>query len=336
MILPVFQAMMYISTILFLYLGSNLIISNELKAGDLTGILSYVMQTFNSLIMLSNVFVSIAKSLASTYRVSEVLNVTCDLISGEEMNKVDNIDIEFKDVSFKYKQGNGENVLSNISFKLESGKTLGILGSTGSAKSTLVSLIPRLYDVTSGEILIGGKNVKTYDLVDLRNNISFVLQTASLFEGTLLDNLKWAKKDIDEEELKNVLDISCVNEYLDKLPDGLNTNIGVSGNNLSGGQKQRLCLARAILKNPKLLILDDSTSAVDTKTEKKIRTGLQKLNMSKIIISQRILSVLEADYVLILENGRINEINTPSELLKHNPIFQDLYDRQLKGVDLSE
>jgi ATP-binding cassette subfamily B protein len=216
---------MYVSTILFLFLGGKMIISGNLSGGSLTGILSYVMQTFNSLIMLSNVFVAIAKALASIYRVNEVLNVSPDIISGEEMNKVEDATLEFNDVSFRYKAGNGEDVLSNISFKLEEGKTLGILGATGSAKTTLVSLIPRLYDTTSGNITIGGKNIKTYDLDNLRENIAFVLQTSTLFEGSLIDNLKWANPNLNIEEINNALKLSRVDEFIDRLPDGLDTYI---------------------------------------------------------------------------------------------------------------
>jgi ATP-binding cassette subfamily B protein len=250
---------------------------------------------------------------------------------------LDNASIEFNNVSFHYKQSNSaKDVLSNISFKLENGQTLGILGETGSAKSTLVSLIARLYDVTSGNIKIGDKDIKEYDLNVLRKNIGFVLQQANLFEGSLKENLCWARPDLTDEEISKALHDSCVDEFLDRLPNGLDTYIGEGGNTLSGGQKQRVSIARALLKNPRILILDDSTSAVDTQTEKKIRHALEKLPMTKIIISQRILSVMSADLVLILEGGKINEINTPQALLEHNHIYKDLFDRQLKGVDLNE
>ena len=336
LIQPFFQFMMYTSTILFLIFGGKSIIDGKINAGDLTGLLSYVMQTFNALIMLSNIFVSVAKALASIYRVNTVLEVNSDIISGIEDNKVINGDIEFKNVSFKYNKDANKYVLNDISFKLPYGKTLGIIGATGSAKSTLVSLIPRLYDRTDGEILIDGKDIKTYNLDNLRENISVVLQTSVLFEGSLLDNIKWGKEEFSIEELNRALNISCTDEVIEKLPDGINTFVGEGGNNLSGGQKQRVCICRALIKNPKILILDDSTSAVDTQTEKKIRSGLKSINMTKIIISQRILSILDSDYVMILDDGKINEINTPSELLKHNLIYKDLYNRQLKGVDLNE
>ena len=335
-ILPFFQVMMYTSNIIFLLLGGNMIIHGKLTTGGLTAILSYVMQTFNSLIMLSNVFVTFAKAIASLTRINEVLNVCPDIVSGDVMS-LDNASIEFNNVSFHYKQSNSaKDVLSNISFKLENGQTLGILGETGSAKSTLVSLIARLYDVTSGNIKIGDKDIKEYDLNVLRKNIGFVLQQANLFEGSLKENLCWARPDLTDEEISKALHDSCVDEFLDRLPNGLDTYIGEGGNTLSGGQKQRVSIARALLKNPRILILDDSTSAVDTQTEKKIRHALEKLPMTKIIISQRILSVMDADLVLILEGGKINEINTPQALLEHNHIYKDLFDRQLKGVDLNE
>ncbi len=335
-ILPFFQFMMYASNIVFLLLGGKMIIAGNLTTGGLTAILSYVMQTFNSLIMLSNVFVAFAKAIASATRVNEVLNVCPDIVSGNIL-EFDDASIEFNNVSFHYKESNeAKDVLSNISFKLENGKTLGILGETGSAKSTLVSLIARLYDVTDGNITIGNHDIKDYDLNVLRQNIGFVLQQSVLFEGSLKENLCWAKDNLTDEEINEAIHSSCVDEFLDRLPNGLDTYIGEGGNTLSGGQKQRVSIARALLKNPKILILDDSTSALDTQTEKKIRHSLENLPMTKIIISQRVLSVLDADLVLILEGGKINEINTPSELKKHNAIFKDLIDRQLKGVDLDE
>jgi len=335
-ILPFFQFMMYASNIVFLLLGGKMIIAGNLTTGGLTAILSYVMQTFNSLIMLSNVFVAFAKAIASATRVNEVLNVCPDIVSGNIL-EFDDASIEFNNVSFHYKESNeAKDVLSNISFKLENGKTLGILGETGSAKSTLVSLIARLYDVTDGNITIGNHDIKDYDLNVLRQSIGFVLQQSVLFEGSLKENLCWAKDNLTDEEINEAIHSSCVDEFLDRLPNGLDTYIGEGGNTLSGGQKQRVSIARALLKNPKILILDDSTSALDTQTEKKIRHSLENLPMTKIIISQRVLSVLDADLVLILEGGKINEINTPSELKKHNAIFKDLIDRQLKGVDLDE
>lgn len=330
--LPFFQLIMYVGTILFLLLGGRLILAGTITEGNLTAVLSYVMQTFNSLMMISAVFISIAKALASIYRVNEVLEVVPDIRSGS-IPSVSKGDIEFKDVSFRYAQGTGEDVLQHISFTLESGKTLGILGATGSAKSTLVSLIPRLYEATEGQVLIDGKDVKEYDLKGLRSSIAMVLQKSVLFEGTVLENLEWGKENPTKEELGEALRISCTDEFVSRLPEGIDSQVGEGGNGVSGGQKQRICLARAILKHPKVLILDDATSAVDTATEKKIRNGLGDLTgMTKIIISQRVLSVLEADEVLILEGGKINEINTPEELLKHNPIFQDLYNRQLGGI----
>lgn len=335
--MPFFQLIMYTATVLFLALGGKLIIGGEITSGNLTAVLSYVMQTFNSLMMLSNVFINFAKALASIYRINEVLTVSSDIESGKERNKVTQGDIVYKDVSFRYASGTGEDVLSQISFEVKPGETLGILGATGSAKSTLVSLLPRLYDAAKGQILIDGKDIKTYDLYNLRNSITLVLQKAVLYSGTVLENLRWGNPDATDEEIKEALHLACVDEFLDRLPEGINSQVGEGGNSLSGGQKQRVCLARALLRHPKVLILDDATSAVDTATEKKIRDGLSSLkDMTKIIISQRILSFQGADEVLILDNGKINEINTPKALLEHNTIYQDLYDRQLKGVSENE
>lgn len=330
---PVFQLCMYLSTLLFMWFGGNLIIEHAMKAGDLTGILSYVMQTFNSLNMISNCLLLFAKSLASVYRINEVFNEESSIKDGKGGETITKGDVEFKDVSFRYKSEAKENVLSHVSFKLEGGKTLGILGSTGSAKSTLVQLIPRLYDASSGEVAIDGVDVRDYALVPLRDSIAMVLQKSVLFEGTVLDNLKWGNPNPTEEDIKKVLEISGSDEFVAKLPLGLDTQVGEGGNELSGGQKQRLCLARALLKNPKILILDDTTSAVDTATDAKIRKGLAEIKgMTKIIISQRLLSVMDADEIMILSEGRVVQIGNHEELMKTNSIYQDLYNAQLKGA----
>jgi ATP-binding cassette subfamily B multidrug efflux pump len=331
--LPAFQFVMFLATVLFMWFGGNMIINDEMLPGALTGILSYVMQTFNSLMMISNVFNQLSKSLASIWRVNEVLEEKLDLVSGNGEEKVEKGQIEFDHVSFRYSAKAKEDVLSDISFKVEAGQTIGIIGPTGSAKSTLVQLIPRLYDTSAGKVLIDGKDVKDFSLFDLRESIAMVLQKNTLFEGTILDNLKWGNKNPSKEELDKALKISCVDEFIDSFPEGLNTQVGEGGNAVSGGQKQRICLARALLKNPKVLILDDATSAVDTATERKIREGLNSIHgMTKIVISQRLLSVMEADKILILKDGKIAEIGTHQTLLEHNPIYQDLYNSQLKGV----
>jgi ABC-type multidrug transport system fused ATPase/permease subunit len=330
---PAFQFIMYLATVLFMWFGGNMIIQGTLQVGSLTGILSYVMQTFNSLMMISNIFVLLSKSLASVYRINQVLEEKPNIISGSDKESIRRGDIFFSHVSFRYSPTAPENVLTDISFQLEGGKTMGILGPTGSAKSTLVQLIPRLYDVSSGQILIDGKDVRAYSLYELRESIGMVLQKNVLFEGTILDNLKWGAENPDPQELNEALRISCADEFISKMPEGLNTQVGEGGNELSGGQKQRLCLARALLKKPKILILDDACSAVDTATERKIRTGLNSITgMTKIIISQRILSVMEADQILILKDGKISDMGTHQSLLSSDPIYQDLFNSQLKGV----
>jgi ATP-binding cassette, subfamily B, multidrug efflux pump len=331
--MPAFQFVMYAATILFMWFGGNMIISGEILPGSLAGLLSYVMQTFNSLMMISSAFLLLSKSLASVYRINEVLTTVPDIEDGKSQAKISRGEIEFKDVSFRYAATAEENVLSDINLHIKPAQTIGILGPTGSAKSTLVSLIPRLYDVSQGQVLIDGVNVKDYSLVHLRDSIAMVLQKSTLFSGTLLSNLKWGNPDPTKEELEKALRISCVDEILPHLSNGLETEMGEGGNNVSGGQKQRICLARALLKHPKVLILDDTTSAVDTATERKIRDGLREENdMTKIIISQRILSVMDADEIIILSDGRIADIGTHEELKKRNPIYQDLCASQLKGV----
>jgi ATP-binding cassette, subfamily B, multidrug efflux pump len=330
---PAFQFVMYLATILFMWFGGNMIISSEILPGALAGILSYVMQTFNSLMMISNGFVLLSKSLASIYRINQVLDTDSDIKDGDERNVISEGSVEFKNVSFRYYQNAKENVLSDINLKIEPGETVGILGPTGSAKSTLIALIPRLYDVSEGEVQVDGRNVKDYSLKHLRDAIAVVLQKNVLFSGTLLDNLKWGNKEPSPEELNQALQTACVDEFLPRLDHGLNTQMGEGGNNVSGGQKQRICLARALLKNPKVLILDDTTSAVDTATERKIRDGLKaKKDMTKIVISQRILSVMDADKIVILKEGRIVDIGDHESLRKRNPIYQDLCNAQLKGV----
>lgn len=330
---PAFQFVMYLATILFLWFGGNMLIDSEIQAGALTGLLSYVMQTFNSLMMISNSFLLISKSLASVYRINQVLTTVPDLKDGNNNTEIIDGDIEFKDVSFRYSDKAANNVLSDINLIIKKGTTIGILGPTGSAKSTLVQLICRLYDVSEGEIDIGGTNIKDYSLYNLRESISMVLQKNSLFSGTLIDNLKWGNPELTKEDLSWALKVSCVDEFLNKLPDGLNSQMGEGGNNVSGGQKQRICLARALLKRPNILILDDTTSAVDTATERKIRDGLsQEKDMTKIIISQRILSVMDADQIVILKDGRIDQIGTHESLKGTNQIYMDLCSAQLKGV----
>ena len=305
---------------------------------DLTGFLSYVLQVLNSLMMLSSVFLMLTRSLASCRRILEVMDEKIDITETPGVTdpdaRVERGEIVFDDVSFRYREGEGENVLDHVSFRIEAGQTVGILGQTGSAKSTLVQLIPRLYDVTGGAVYVDGRNVKEYPLEHLRDAIAMVLQKNTLFSGTVRDNLRWGNDHATDEEIDAACRIACVDEFLDRLQNGYDTELGQGGVNVSGGQKQRLCIARAVLKNPKVLILDDSTSAVDTATEAKIRRGLAGglPGATKIIIAQRVTSVQDADQILILEDGKISAVGTHESLMASNPFYQGLYHSQQKGA----
>ena len=287
--------------------------------------------------MMSNVFLMMTRSLASGARIMEVLDEKIDIT--DELARdisVERGEIEFDHVNFKYKEEAEEYVLSDISFHIEPGQTVGIIGQTGSAKTTLVQLIPRLYDVNEGVVKIDGVDVKEYPMRHLRDAIAMVLQKNTLFSGSLLSNLKWGNENATMEEIEEACHIACVDEFIDRLSDGYDTEMGQGGVNVSGGQKQRICIARAILKKPKVLILDDSTSAVDTATEAKIREGLAKKlpDMTKIVIAQRISSVRHADQIIILDKGRINGIGTHESLLADNRIYQEIYESQKEGADL--
>ena len=309
-----------------------------IKVGELTGFLSYVMQVLNSLMMLSNVFMMLTRSLASWRRISEVLDEEIDIRDDENTRdiRVEKGEIQFDHVYFKYKKEAKEYVLSDISFHIKPGQTVGIIGQTGSAKSTLVQLIPRLYDVTEGQVLIDGIPVREYPIRELRESIAMVLQKNTLFSGTVKDNLRWGKEDATDEEIDAACHAACVDEFIARLENGYDTELGQGGVNVSGGQKQRLCIARALLKNPKVLILDDSTSAVDTATEAKIRQGLADClpDAVKIIIAQRITSVLHADQIIVLDDGKINAIGNHDSLLASNEIYQDIYHSQQEGANL--
>lgn len=331
---PSFQLVMYGVTVLILSLGAQLVHRNDLAVGSLSALLSYVLQVVNSLMMISNVFLLINRSFASSKRLKEVLVEEPDIKSKEAAIKsIEYGKIEFKDVSFKYQSGTGEDVLTNINLKINPGESIGIIGGTGSSKSTLVSLILRLYDVSSGEVLIDDKNVKDYDLVTLRDSISIVLQKNVLFSGTVKENLLWGNKEATAEEIDEACKLACVDEFIHRLPGGLDYDLGQGGVNVSGGQKQRLCIARALLKNPKILIFDDSTSACDMETERKIIGSIRGLkNVTNIMIAQRITSVMGADKIIILENGQIVDMGTHQELLNRSEIYQELYHDQLGGV----
>lgn len=335
--MPAMQFVMYGTIISILFIGGHLINAGQLKIGELTSFLSYVLLILNSLMMMSNVFLMMTRSLASASRIVEVLDEKIDITDEQaEDISVKKGSIEFDHVWFKYKKEAKEYVLSDVSFNIEAGQTIGIIGQTGSAKTTLVSLIPRLYDATKGTVRIDGINVKKYPMRHLRDAIAVVLQKNTLFSGSLLSNLYWGNENASMEEINEACHIACVDEFLDRLPQGYDTDMGQGGVNVSGGQKQRICIARAILKKPKVLILDDSTSAVDTATEAKIREGLAKKlpDMTKIVIAQRISSVKHADQIIILDRGKVAAIGTHETLLANNRIYQEIYESQKEGVDL--
>ena len=335
--MPAMQLVMYTTIICILWFGGKLIFAGEMQVGELTGFLSYVLQILNSLMMISNVFLMLTRAMASGKRILDVLDEEIDLKEDPEATgEIKAGEIEFRNVSFKYKKEGKKYVLSNVSFHIEPGQTVGIIGGTGSAKSTLVQLIPRLYDVTEGEILIDRIPVKQYPLKHLREAVAMVLQKNTLFTGTIADNLRWGKEDASEEELMKACRMACADEFLLQMKDGLSSQVEQGGVNLSGGQKQRLCIARALLKRPRILILDDSTSAVDTATEAKIREALQNnlADTTKIIIAQRITSVMHADQILIMEDGKLNDCGTHEELLQRNEIYQEIYYSQQEGCGL--
>ena len=333
--LPAFQLIMYVAIVLILWFGGNMILSSSMQVGELTGFLSYVMQVMNSLMMIANVFLLLTRSLASARRISEVLDERLVLTSPEHAEKkVPNGSIDFENVSFKYREDAKEYALSGVSLHFQAGKTVGILGGTGAAKTTLVQLIPRLYDATEGSVRVGGRDVREYDLRALRDAVGMILQKNVLFSGTVRDNLKWGAPDADDETLWKACRMACADEFLERLPKGLDTDLGQGANNISGGQKQRLCIARALLKKPKILIFDDSTSAVDTATEGKIRNALTELSdVTKIIIAQRITSIMNTDQIVILDDGRVHAVGTHKELLAADSIYQEIYRSQMKGED---
>ena len=312
------------------WLGAKMIVSETLTTGQLMSLLTYCMNILMSLMMLSMIFVMVTMSTASAEHICEVLNEKADLVNPENPDfEIPDGSIEFKNVDFAYRKG-GNKVLSDINLKIQSGETVGIIGGTGSAKSSLVNLISRLYDVSAGEVLVGGKDVRGYDLETLRNQVSVVLQKNVLFSGTILDNLRWGDKDATEEECIRACKLACADEFIETFPEKYNTYIEQGGSNVSGGQKQRLCIARALLKKPKILILDDSTSAVDTATDSKIRKAFAEEipGTTKLIIAQRISSVQNADHIIVMEDGKVNAYGTHEELLKTNPIYRDVYESQ--------
>lgn len=331
--LPAFQATMYTAVVCLLWFGGGMIRTGSLQVGDLTGFLSYVMQVMNSLMMIANVFLLLTRSLASARRICQVLEEEVVLTSPSEgETQVRDGSVDFENVSFKYRRSAKEYALRDVTLHIRAGQTVGILGGTGSAKTTLVQLIPRLYDATEGAVRVGGRDVREYDLQALRSQVGIVLQKNLLFSGTIRDNLKWGNPEADDETLWAACRAARADEFLERMPEGLDTELGQGADNLSGGQKQRLCIARALVQKPKILIFDDSTSAVDTATEQKIRTALGKLtDVTKIIIAQRITSVIHTDQIVILEDGKIHAAGTHRELLERDPIYQEIYASQMKG-----
>ena len=333
--LPAFQLILYTAVVLIMWFGGNMILDASLQVGELTGFLSYVFQIMNSMMMISNVFLLLTRSLASARRIREVLGEKVVLSSPENgVTHVPDGRVDFENVSFKYNPDAQEYALSGVSLHIAAGQTVGILGGTGSAKSTLVQLIPRLYDATAGVVQVGGRDVREYDLKALRDAVGIVLQKNDLFSGTVRENLLWGNPHADDETLWEACRAACAEEFLRRMPRGLDTDLGQGGVNLSGGQKQRLCIARTLLKRPKVLIFDDSTSAVDTATEGEIRNALAGLTgVTKIIIAQRITSVIGTDQIIILEDGRIHAAGTHAQLLESDPIYQEIYASQMKRGD---
>lgn len=331
---PAMMVAVYFCIIIVSWLGAQFIVGGSLTTGDLTSLFSYIMALLMSLMMLSMVVVMISMSLASIRRISEVLSETPDLKDPENpVMEVPDGRIDFNHVNFSYKHGSGKNALSDIDLHIKSGETIGVIGGTGSGKSSLVNLICRLYDVNNGSVCVGGIDVRNYDTEVLRNQVSVVLQKNTLFSGSILQNLRWGNPDATEEECIQACKAACADEFIDRMPDGYRTRIERGGNNVSGGQKQRLCIARALLKKPKVLILDDSTSAVDTATDAKIRAAFAKEipGTTKIIIAQRISSVESADRILVLDDGKINAFDTHENLLKNNAIYREIYTSQKEG-----
>ena len=331
LVMPVMMVAVYGCNLAISWYGAHYILDGSLTTGDLSMLFSYVMSILMSLMMLSMVFVMITMSAASAQRIVEVLGEKSDIVSPENaLTEVADGSVDFENVSFAYRQGSGKPVLQNIDLRIRSGETIGILGGTGSAKSSLVNLIPRLYDVTEGTVKVGGRDVRDYDLEVLRSQVSVVLQKNVLFSGTIYENLRWGNPDATDEECRAACRLACADEFIQRFPEGYETKIEQGGSNVSGGQKQRLCIARALLKKPKILILDDSTSAVDTATDGKIRRAFREEipGTTKLIIAQRISSVQDADRILVLDEGRVSAFGTHEELLKTSAIYREVWESQ--------
>lgn len=331
---PIMQIAVYTCILCISWFGAKMIVGSTLTTGELMSLLTYCMNIMMSLMMLSMVFVMLTMSIASAERICEVLNETSSITNPDAPEyEITNGSIDFNHVTFRYNKTSAKPVLSDINLSIHSGETIGIIGGTGSSKSSLVSLISRLYDVNEGTVLVGGKDVRSYDLDTLRNEVSVVLQNNVLFSGTIYDNLRWGDKNATDEECQRACRLACADEFIERFPEGYNTYIEQGGTNVSGGQKQRLCIARALLKKPKILILDDSTSAVDTATDAKIRQAfLSEIpDTTKLIIAQRISSVQDADRIIVLNNGVVDGFGTHNELLQTNEIYREVYESQTSG-----
>lgn len=331
---PIMQTTVYSCILLISWIGAKMIVNSELATGELMSLFAYCMNILFSLMMLSMVFVMISMSMASAKRIAEVLEEKSNLTNPEQpVMEVENGSITFEHVNFSYHENSKEWVLKDINLEIHSGETIGIIGGTGSSKTSLANLISRIYDVSEGSVRVAGKDVRSYDLETLRNQVAVVLQKNVLFSGTILENLRWGDMNATEEECRYACQLACADDFIQSFPDGYNTYIEQGGTNVSGGQKQRICIARALLKKPKILILDDSTSAVDTATDAKIRKAFQEEipNTTKIIIAQRISSVEKADRIIVMEDGAINGFGTHDELLETNEIYRDIYESQTSG-----
>lgn len=336
---PALMICVYGCTIAISWFAAHYIVAGDMTTGNLTTLLSYIMQILMSLMMFSMIFVMISMSMASVHRISQVLNEVPDIHNPENaVEEVKDGSIDFNNVSFSYRKNSDKNALSDIDIHIKSGETIGIIGGTGSGKSSFVNLICRLYDVSSGSVCVGGVDVRNYDTEVLRDQVSVVLQKNVLFSGTILDNLRWGNADATEEECIAACKAACADEFIERMPDKYNTYIERGGTNVSGGQKQRLCIARALLKKPKILILDDSTSAVDTATDSKIRKAFATAipDTTKIIIAQRVSSVKDADRIIVLDEGRVNGFDTHENLLKNNDIYSEIFESQQGGGDFDQ